>query len=264
MSEAAAQAVAGPMQVADVRPLECKICHAPSALYGVVDFHKSCIEQKGKRLALSGRPIYYRCCQRCGFVFTTAFDTWDLDAFRKYIYNDDYLIVDPDYVELRPAGHAGLIAASFPDAKASMTVLDYGGGAGVLAERLRARGFAASTYDPFSSFNQMPAERFDLITCFEVMEHVPSPEKTVAEMISLMKKPGAILFSTLVLPANFDQMGLTWWYAGPRNGHISLYSTASLALLFQPHAMKVGSFSEGLHIAYGEIPGFAAHLKLPQ
>ena len=256
---------AGPVQIADVRAVECKVCRSPSPLFGVVDFHKSCIEQKGKRLALSGRPIYYRRCERCGFVFTTAFDTWDFDAFRKFIYNDDYVIVDPDYVEVRPTGNANVIASSFPDAKGSMTILDYGGGAGLLAARLREQGFTASTYDPFSEFNQLPDEKFDMITSFEVMEHVPSPEKTVAEMVSLMKKPGAILFSTLVLPpATFEQVGLTWWYASPRNGHISLYSTASLALLFQPYGMKVGSFTENLHIAYGEIPGFAAHLKLPR
>jgi 2-polyprenyl-6-hydroxyphenyl methylase/3-demethylubiquinone-9 3-methyltransferase len=258
MSEAAVAVVADPGTV------ECKVCCGLSVLYGVVDFHKSCIEAQGKRLALSGRPIYYRRCQRCGFIFTTAFDGWDFDAFRKSIYNDDYVVVDPDYAEVRPAGNASVIAASFAQAKASMTILDYGGGAGLLAERLREAGFTASTYDPFSSFNAMPAERFDLITCFEVMEHVPSPEKTVAEMLGLMKKPGAILFSTLVQPANIDAIGLNWWYAAPRNGHISLYTTASLALLFQPHGMKVGSFSENLHIAFGEIPAFAAHLKLPR
>jgi len=255
---------AGPIAVADPRPAPCKVCGAASPLCGVVDFHKSCIEAQGKRLAISGVPVYYRRCQRCGFLFTTAFDAWDYDAFRRNIYNDDYILVDPDYVEVRPTGNAGVISSSFPNARESMTILDYGGGSGLLAARLREQGFTASTWDPFSTFDQLPAERFDLITCFEVMEHVPFPQKTVAEMVSLMKTPGAILFSTLVQPAQIDQIGLNWWYASPRNGHISLYSTASLALLFQPHGLKVGSFSEGLHLAYGEIPQFAAHLKLPR
>jgi 2-polyprenyl-3-methyl-5-hydroxy-6-metoxy-1,4-benzoquinol methylase len=51
----------------------------------------------------------------------------------------------------------------------------------------REQGFTASTCDPFSSFDQLPAERFDLITCFEVMEHESFPQKTLAEMASLMK-----------------------------------------------------------------------------
>jgi SAM-dependent methyltransferase len=264
MAEATGNGTAEPIAVEDPRSAACKVCGGASPLYGVVDFHKSCIEAQGKRLAIAGRPIYYRRCQGCGFIFTTAFDDWSFDAFRKNIYNDDYVIVDPDYVEVRPAGNAGMIAGTFAEARSSITILDYGGGSGLLATRLREQGFVAATYDPFSEFRELPAEQYDLITCFEVMEHVPFPEKTVAQMISLMKRPGAILFSTLVQPANLDQMGLNWWYASPRNGHISLYSKAALAHLFEPRGLRVASFSEVIHIAYAEVPAFAAHLKIPR
>jgi len=251
-------------QVADSRPVECKICQAPSALYGVVDFHKSCIEAQAKKLPLSGYPVYYRRCSRCGFVFTTAFDTWETDAFRRNIYNDEYVVVDPDSVEQRPSGNANLVAISFPDARESISILDFGGGEGLLAARLRERGFTAATYDPFTSFNKLPEDTYDLVTCFEVMEHVPEPQATVDTMVSLLNRPGAILFSTLLQPADFDTFGLNWWYAGPRNGHVSLYTGQALALLFQPHGMKVASFSSDMHLAYAEIPEFAAHLKLPE
>lgn len=229
-----------------------------------MDFHKSCIEAQGRRLALSGYPIYYRRCQICSFTFTTAFDSWDQDTFHRRIYNNDYIVVDPDYAELRPANYARLVTESFPDAKASIQILDYGGGAGLFAARLREQGFSATTYDPFSSFHELPSQKFDLVTSFEVMEHVPSPQETVAAMMSLLKTPGALLFSTLVQPANFDSIGLNWWYASPRNGHISLYSTQSLAVLFKPYGVTVASFSEDLHMAFAEIPPFAEHLKHPR
>lgn len=251
-------------QIADPRPAECKVCGADSPLAGVVDFHKSCIEAQGKRLALAGRPVYYRRCMRCGFVFTTAFDAWDFRAFSENIYNSDYIVVDPDFTELRPSGNAKLVAEAFQGAKAAIAILDYGGGAGLLAAMLRDAGFQASTYDPFSEFNQMPSGKFDLVTSFEVLEHVPDPKSTVATMVSLLKKPGAILFSTLVQPPEFESVGLNWWYAAPRNGHISLYSTQALARLFETHGMRVASFSSNLHIAYGAVPEFAAHLKIPR
>jgi SAM-dependent methyltransferase len=262
-TQAESAGIAQPLQVADARPAECKICGGASPLFGVVDFHKSCIEAQGKQLPHSGCPIYYQRCQSCGFVFTTAFDAWDFAAYRTYIYNSGYIVVDPDYAELRPAGNAKMIATTFAGARASIGLLDYGGGEGLLAARLRDEGFSAETYDPFSSFNELPQERFDLITSFEVMEHVPSPKATVQAMASLLKPRGILLFSTLVQPENFNQIGLNWWYASPRNGHISLYSRQALALLFAPHGMKVGSFSDVLHIAYSEIPSFASHLKFP-
>ena len=254
---------ASPTPIADFRPVPCKICSSPSPLFGVVDFNKSCAEQKGIHLSLSGCPIYYRRCAQCGFTFTTAFDTWDHEAFHHHIYNDSYLVVDPDFKELRPTGNAAMIANTFALSRETMQILDYGGGSGLFAERLRAEGFSATTYDPFSEFNQMPEGRFDLLTCFEVMEHVPSPKDTAATMASLLKPGGAIFFSTLVQPQDFAAIGLTWWYASPRNGHISLHSSTSLARLFAPHGLRVSSFTEGFHIAYAEIPTFAAHLIRP-
>lgn len=253
-------------RIAGTEPVACKVCEAPSVLFGVVDFHKSCEEARGRRLALSGWPVYYRRCERCGFTFTSDFDGWSPEDFRRQIYNGDYILVDPDFAEARPAANARLVTESFAGSRETMRILDYGGGDGLLAERLRAQGFEAATYDPFSRFDSMPAGRFDLITCFEVMEHVPWPREAVAAMTGLLKdekKEGAILFSTLVQPEEFAREGLAWWYAAPRNGHISLYSTAALAHLFKPYGMKVVSFNAALHLAYARVPEFARHLRLP-
>jgi len=247
----------------DPRPVACKVCRGASGLLGVVDFHKSCEEAKGKLLGLSGCPVYYRRCGRCGFVFTDAFDDWGVEDFRRSIYNEDYALVDPDYAEVRPAGNARLVTETFAASREALRVLDYGGGTGVLAGRLRDEGFMGETYDPFSEFREMPEGRFDLITCFEVMEHVSDPRATTETMARLLKQEGAILFSTLVQPVEFAAEGLRWWYAAPRNGHISLYSTAALAHLFGRLGMKVVSFNEALHMAYARVPGFAAHLRLP-
>jgi 2-polyprenyl-6-hydroxyphenyl methylase/3-demethylubiquinone-9 3-methyltransferase len=241
----------------------CKVCDAVSSLFGVVDFHKSCEEARGKKLGLSGIPVYYRRCERCGFAFTTAFDGWGIAQFQRNIYNTDYLLVDPDYAEARPAGNARLVAESFAGSRETIRILDYGGGTGLLAERLRSAGYDAETYDPFSEYDVLPKEQFDLITAFEVMEHVPWPRETAARMAGLLKDEGAILFSTLVQPEGFAREGLGWWYAAPRNGHISLYTTASLAHLFKPLGMKVVSFNAALHITYARLTGFAAHLRLP-
>jgi 2-polyprenyl-6-hydroxyphenyl methylase/3-demethylubiquinone-9 3-methyltransferase len=209
---------------------------------------------------MSGYPVYYRRCAVCSFTFTTAFDAWTHADFHEQLYNGDYIVVDPDFGELRPTKNAKVIADTFQASRSSIDILDYGGGSGLTADLLRKQGFSAATYDPFSEFDTIPTQPFDLISCFEVMEHVPCPKETVARMVSLLKDSGAILFGTLVQPAEFAAIGLNWWYAAPRNGHMSLYSTLSLVHLFQPHGMRIRSFNEGVHIAYREIPSFASHL----
>jgi len=74
---------------------------------------------------------------------------------------------------------------------------------------------------------------------------------------------GLILFSTLLQPADIDRQGLNWWYAGPRNGHVSLYSRASLAKVVRPFGLKFRSFNENMHVLYREIPDFARHFLKP-
>ena len=140
-------------------------------------------------------------------------------------------------------------------------MLDYGGGEGLLAELLRASGFPhVETYDPFvPRFAARPSGRFDCITCFEVLEHATDPLRVFAEMNELLTSPGLVLFSTLLQPADMAFRGLSWWYASPRNGHVSLYTDASLRALARPFGFDLASFNESTHVLLRGRPGFASH-----
>jgi 2-polyprenyl-6-hydroxyphenyl methylase/3-demethylubiquinone-9 3-methyltransferase len=207
-----------------------------------VDFHKNCEIYRRRVLDISGVPIYYHRCPACQFIFTTAFDRFTNEDFQRYIYNEDYLLVDPDYQEARPGINAANLCRLFSATKPGR-VLDYGGGDGVLAERLRAEGFPqVVTYDPFvPRYSARPPDRFDCVLCFEVVEHSTDPLRTFADMNNFLADPGLIVFSTLLQPADLDQQGLNWWYAGPRNAHVSLHSRASLEKVLQPFGFKFGS-----------------------
>jgi len=241
----------------------CKICGGAAPLYGVVDFHKSCEEFRGLRLPLSGVPIYYRRCARCGFLFTDAFDCWTKEQFKEHIYNDDYRTVDPDYRTIRPSANAGVVTQMWAAVKAETRVLDYGGGNDTLCTALRNNGFAAAiSYDPMvPEHAQRPPGKFDLVTCFETMEHLPDPDAGVSSIIDCVAEPGLILYSTLVLPAKFDQIGVAWWYVGPRNGHISIFTRQALAAAWGRHGYKTVSFNDNLHLAFRTLPAFLARLQ---
>ena len=238
----------------------CKCCGAVAFLYGVVDFHKNCEIYRRRVLDLSGIPIYYHRCPVCQFIFTTAFDSFTQDDFRRYIYNEEYLLVDPDYPEARPRSNAGFLTSLFSVVR-PQRILDYGGGNGALAESLHSAGFSqVHTYDPFvPGHADKPAGRFDCVVSFEVVEHSTDPARSFADMNDSLIDPGLILFSTLLQPGDIDRQGLNWWYAGPRNGHVSLYSRASLAKVVRRFGLKLGSFNESMHVLYREIPHFASH-----
>src|ERR1700730_1789463 len=236
--------------------LSCKICDGPAALYGVVDLHRPCEIPGGVRPPLSGVPVYYRRCAACGFLFTDAFDDWSEDQFKTHIYNEGYHVFDPDYQTSRPRNNAGIIANLWDAHKTSMRVLDFGGGNDMFCAALRASGFSdAVTYDPMVPEHAgRPNGKFDLVTCFETLEHLPDPVAGIPGIVDCVAEPGAVFYSTMTQPADFDKYGLSWWYVGPRNGHISIFSKQALALAWARHGFKTVALNEGQALAFRTLP----------
>ncbi len=251
---------APPLPTCAVLHAVCKCCGQSAELYGVVDFHKNCNVLHGQVLPLSGIPIYYHRCAACGFIFTNAFDHFSPDDFSRHIYNAGYIVVDPEYLAVRPDANAAHVVQLLQGNK-SIRILDFGGGNGRLAARLRMAGFTdVHTYDPFVPASaKRPVGQFDLLLSFEVAEHSPTPRQTFSDMISFLSPQGIVLFSTLVQPEQLDQIGVNWWYVAPRNGHVSIFSRKSLQLLANSFGFNLGSFSNDLHVLARQMPPFAAH-----
>lgn len=241
----------------------CPICNAPCVLLDTVDFNKSCEDEKGKVLPVAGVPVDYSLCPNCGFCFAPEISAWPLEQFSDRIYNDQYVLVDPDYVEARPRTNATSLAAMFGDRINGIKHLDYGGGGGLLSKLLGEAGWQSSSYDPFVNRDTAIESLgpFDLITAFEVFEHVPDVQQLMATLKSLLAPGGLVMFSTLTSDGEI-RLGrkLTWWYASPRNGHISLFSRGSLGFLAREHGFQFGSFSPGFHALFTTPPPWAKHL----
>ena len=100
-------------------------------------------------------------------------------------------------------------------------ILDVGCGGGILAESLALKGARVKgidladgplevakireqkrnlgiTYEKIETSKLIKKkEKFDVITCLEMLEHVPDPEKTVKECAQLLNNNGDIFFSTI-------------------------------------------------------------------
>lgn len=243
--------------------LKCAVCGESCSLLDVVDFNKCCEEAKGKFLGHSGVPIYYAICSSCGFCFSPEIASWKMGEFEERIYNDEYVQVDPDYVDARPRANAANLISMFGERAHSIRHLDYGGGNGRLATLLNEAGWHSKTYDPFVDRKTRIAEvgKFDLITAFEVFEHVPDVPALISNLRTLLNPHGVILFTTLLSDGHIERdQRLSWWYASPRNGHISLFSRKTLQVVAQNYNVKFGSFSEGFHAFFTDVPHWAKHL----
>lgn len=241
----------------------CPICNAPCLLLDTVDFNKSCEDEKGQVFPPAGVAVDYSLCPNCGFCFAAAIAAWPLETFSEKIYNDAYVQVDPDYVDARPRTNAANMAGLLGERARGIRHLDYGGGSGLMAQLLRETGWQSTSYDPFVNRDTAIESlgQFDLITAFEVFEHVPDVQQLIRTLRSLLAPGGVVMFSTLLSDGNV-RLGqkLTWWYASPRNGHISLFSRNSLGFLAREHGLQFGSFSTGFHALFTTVPPWARHL----
>ena len=240
----------------------CKCCGAPASLYGLLDFNKNCEIYRQNPFGISGVPIYYHRCPECLFIFTTALDHFAKEDFERYVYNDQYPLIDPDYQEARPRHNAKVVTELLAQAKPAC-ILDYGGGNGTLANLLLEAGFSeVRTYDPFvPCFAEKPAGLFDCVICFEVLEHSTNPCRTLLDITSMLTDTGIILLSTLLQPNDIDTLGLSWWYAAPRNAHVSLYSMASLGKLSGSAGFQVHSLDQSYHVLYRHGAALAQSTK---
>ena len=131
---------------------------------------------------------------------------------------------DPD-AEFRPLHEINPLRLDYIDRTAGLegkAVLDVGCGGGILAESMAARGARVTGIDlgeqplkvaqlhllesgldvhyrliPAESLAQEMPGRFDVITCMEMLEHVPDPAATVAACAQLIRPGGHLFFATI-------------------------------------------------------------------
>ena len=133
---------------------------------------------------------------------------WDLDSEFKPLHQINPLRLN--YIEQQAGGLAG------------KKVIDIGCGGGILSESMALRGAEVTGIDmgesPISvaqlhsleagveiDYQQITAEemaeqrpaQYDVVTCMEMLEHVPDPAAIIAACSSLVKPDGHIIFSTI-------------------------------------------------------------------
>lgn len=127
--------------------------------------------------------------------------------------------------EFKPLHDINPLRANFIDQRspvAQKKVIDVGCGGGILAESLALRGAEVTGIDmgeaPLSvarlhaletgvnlNYEQITAEdkaaqmpgEFDVVTCMEMLEHVPDPSSVVAACAHMVKDGGDVYFSTI-------------------------------------------------------------------
>jgi 2-polyprenyl-6-hydroxyphenyl methylase/3-demethylubiquinone-9 3-methyltransferase len=131
---------------------------------------------------------------------------------------------DP-HSEFKPLHEINPLRLDYVDRRAGLAgrrVLDVGCGGGILSESMAARGAEVTGIDLGAAplevarlhlletglqvdYRQVPVEdlaaempgRFDVVTCMEMLEHVPDPASVVKACAELVRPGGQVFFSTI-------------------------------------------------------------------
>lgn len=133
--------------------------------------------------------------------------------------------------------------------------LDYAGGYGIFVRLMRDKGFDFYRQDIycenlfakyFDISEQNAVTKFELVTAFEVFEHLVNP---IEEIGKIFESSDVILFSTELQPQNKMNSTADWWYFAEETGqHISFYTLKSFEIIAKKMNCELYSNNINLHI----------------
>jgi len=168
---------------------------------------------------------YFRCV-RCGSLQTEE-PYWLDEAYTADVPEEDAAYLSRN---LEVARHVKLMLHLFGVPK-SATVVDFGGGLGIVARLLAESGWTTFVHDkfttsPFPGMKWTGTERADFILASEVFEHLPNPAQDLEEVFRLQPR------FVYVRTTRYRHEGPDWFYLAPETGqHVFFFTDEAMRML---------------------------------
>ena len=218
----------------------CRACGAPA-------------EPFASARVLDGVPADYERCPRCGLVMAVR-PHWLDRAYAAPITRLDIGLLDRclllSHVTAAILRSERLRGGRF---------LDWAGGYGALTRLMRDRGYDFAHLDPMAGNvfaaghdrEEVGGERYDLVTGFEVLEHLEDPYGALEPVAAATDR---LLMTTQTLPEPAPHPAEWWYYTLETGQHITLFTPRALEELATRlgfDGVVTGSF---LHLFYRGRP----------
>lgn len=221
----------------------------------------ACDSETGTHVGQKNGILMLR-CQKCATLYAATYAESSNSSDYDYYYDEHNLTV-PAFIHQRLQE----IVARFAPFRQTNRLLDIGCGSGVLLEAAHAAGWEAEGLEVsrpavehirkmgFTVFNgelaeaHYPGAHFDVVTCSEILEHVPDPQALVTEVARILR-PGGLFWATTPHGRGMSArlLGTKWSIVCPPE-HLHLFSRRGIRNL-----LKAAGFNHPHILTHGVNP----------
>jgi 2-polyprenyl-3-methyl-5-hydroxy-6-metoxy-1,4-benzoquinol methylase len=213
-----------------------------------------------KDYMVSGESFAITRCRNCSFLYTNPRPS--SAQLGKYYDSEQYLSHQSKQKTLfgrmyewarNRALHQKLKWIEFNAKKGSL--LDYGCGAGYFLKYAERNGWESTGIEPnekakslaskdfngnlYSGIDQLPKQKFDAITLFHVLEHVPNLNETLEGLRKRLHKDGTLFIALPNHESNDAKKYKEFWAAWDVPRHLYHFNPYTAALLFKKHRLSL-------------------------
>jgi len=193
------------------------------------------LEYQFTKRVLSRYDVSYYQCRRCKSLQTEE-PYWLNESYSSALGGEDsYAVSRCQMAQVTVSYIARVFRLRDP-----VTVLDYGGGNGLLVRMLRDVGLHATLFDEYIEnryavgFQDDVIGQYDVVTLLEVLEHLSTPAQTLRDVFATEAR---VIYGTTKLYSGQDS---SWGYLVPGSGaHVFFYSREAMDILAEMFGYSV-------------------------
>lgn len=196
-------------------------------------------------IVLGKYEVEFNRCDSCGLIAAPD-PTWLDEAYSSAIYDGDSGL-------LRRSRRMTNVTTALvrSEGLTNGSILDWAGGYGAFTRMMRDRGFNCFTVDAYATnllapgFDGDDFSTYDLVTAFEVMEHIADP---VAELEKVTAVNDRFFFTTQLQPEVPPRPSEWFYYALESGQHIAFHTRRSLEIVAERLGYQLTSNGDNYHL----------------
>jgi 2-polyprenyl-3-methyl-5-hydroxy-6-metoxy-1,4-benzoquinol methylase len=196
----------------------------------------------------------YAVCKVCRCLYLQEMP--DDNHLKKQSESDAIYMIEPSGLTGNGSVCSDRLWSILKYTKSPANILDVGYGSGKFLQHVKDKGYTPYGIElskklvtfgkklginAYLSFGEFPRQKMDVVTLFDVIEHITTPYEFMIQVNKTLRKGGVLMITTPNANSiSAKVLKSKWWVFGPE-AHFVVYSLTSLKILLRGYGYKIVS-----------------------